>query len=155
MSQEFELLSPTDKPALLALSTFEYLATAQGVLQELEYKVHVASGHDDFTTRFVSVQYQVVVVEELFAATTPEENLTLINLQKMGMGLRRHATVILIGDSYTTMHPMQAFRQSVHAVVNRAELPSFKDILQKTITDNDVFLYMYRDSQSRLAAGKS
>ena len=56
MSAEFEFLSPTDKPALLALSTMEWLATAQTVLAELGYKVHSAAGHDDFNNRFSAIQ---------------------------------------------------------------------------------------------------
>ena len=62
MAVEFEFLSPEDKPALLALSTPEFIAAAQIVLGELGYKVHVASNHEDFLTRFAHVQYQVVKI---------------------------------------------------------------------------------------------
>ena len=70
------------------------------------------------------------------------------------MNLRRHAAVVLLGDSFQTLNPMQAFRQSVQAVVGRADLPSLPQVIQKTVADNDLFLRIYREVQSQLAQGK-
>ena len=155
MPADFEFLSPTDKPALLALSTMEWMATAQTILGELGYKVHVASSHDDFTNRFSGIQYQVVIIEELFNASTPAENTTLKNIQILPMPQRRHCTFFLLGDSFQTLNVMQAFQQSVHAVVNREELLTLGQIVQKTVGDNDTFLRTYRDTQQRMAEGKA
>ena len=47
------------------------------------------------------------------------------------MAQRRHATVILFGDSYQTFTPMQAFQQSVHAVINSSELFLIKQLIEK------------------------
>ena len=66
MSDKFEFISATDKPALLAFSTPEWLDAAKTALQELGYKVHTAATHSDFLIRFSQVRYQVVIVEELF-----------------------------------------------------------------------------------------
>ncbi|PYJ00684.1 MAG: hypothetical protein DME25_20075 [Verrucomicrobia bacterium] len=95
MSTKFDFVSTTDKPALLAFSTPEWLEAARTALNELGYKVHTAATHGDFLIRFSQVRYQVVIVEELFAANQPGENLTLQALQRMPMPQRRHATVIL------------------------------------------------------------
>ena len=65
---ELEFIGPNDKPALLALSTPEWLDAAKNVLLEIGYKVHAASNHDDFIVRFGRLQYQVVILEDLFAA---------------------------------------------------------------------------------------
>src|SRR6185295_8585996 len=135
---DFEFLSATDKPALLALNTAEYLATAQTVLGELGYKVHVAGIHEDFMTRFNQVQYQIVVIEELFSAATPAENTTLTNIQNMAMMLRRHCAFFLIGDNFQTLHPLQGFQQSVHAVINRSEIVSLGEVIQRVVADNDL-----------------
>src|SRR5436190_16947530 len=117
MSTKFDFISTTDKPALLAFSSPEWLEAAKSALQELGYKVHTAATHGDFLIRFSQIRYQVVVVEELFAANTAAENMTLRALQAMPMSQRRHATVILLGESYQTFTPLQAFQQSVHAVI--------------------------------------
>jgi hypothetical protein len=151
---EYEFLSPSDKPALVALSTLEWQGIAQQVLTELGYKVHVVADHTDFNSRFGGVQYQIVITEELFSAATPAENLTLTGIQNMPMNMRRHCAFILIGDNFQTMHPMQAFQQSVHAVVNREDAINLGQYIQKVIGDNDLFMYNFRDTQRRIAEGK-
>ena len=152
MAYELEFIGPNDKPALLALSTPEWLDAARNVLAEIGYKVHAASNHDDFTLRFGRIQYQVVIIEELFASNTPEENLTLQYIQQMPMPQRRHTIFILLGSSFSTLSAMQAFQQSVHAVVNTSELFLLKQLIEKAIADNTLFLKGYRDAQARVFA---
>src|SRR2546422_3806338 len=149
MSNKFEFISATDKPALLAFSTPELLESARTALAELGYKIHTAATHGDFLIRFSQVRYQVVIVEELFAANQLSENLTLAALQRMPMPQRRHATVILFGNSYQTFTPMQAFQQSVHAVINNSELFLLKQLIEKAVADNTLFLHSYREGLSR------
>jgi len=153
---KFEFLSASDKPALLAFSTPEWLETARGALTELGFKVHTAATHGDFLIRFSQVRYQVVILEERFAANDIAENLTLQALQHMPMGQRRHATVILLGDMFQTFTPMQAFQQSVHAVINSSELFLIKQLIEKAVADNTLFLHSYREAQARTfeTAGK-
>src|SRR5579885_2560768 len=100
MSTKFDFISATDKPALLAFSTPEWLDATRAALQELGYKVHTAATHSDFLIRFTQIRYQVVIVEETFASNNLEENTTLQNLQNMPMAQRRHATVMLLGSSF-------------------------------------------------------
>jgi hypothetical protein len=151
----FDFISTTDKPALLAFSTPEWLDTARTALSELGYKVHTAATHGDFLIRFSQVRYQIVIVEECFAANSIEENLTLQALQQMPMSQRRHATVLLFGNSFQTFTPMQAFQFSVHAVINSSELFLFKQLIEKASADNTLFLHSYREAQARmLSTGK-
>ena len=150
MAERFDFISATDKPALLAFSSPEWLEAARTALVELGYKVHTAATHGDFLVRFSQVHYQVVIVEELFAANNPGENLTLKALQSMPMSQRRHATVILFGDSYQTFTPLQAFQQSVHAVINSSEMFLLKQLIEKAIADNNLFLHSYRETQTRV-----
>ncbi len=153
MSNKFDFVSSSDKPALLAFSTPEWLEAAMGALNELGYKVHTAATHGDFLIRFSQIHYQVVILEEMFAANNISENLTLQTLQTMPMPQRRHATVILFGNSFQTFTPMQAFQQSVHAVINPSELFLLKQLIEKAVADNTLFLHGYRDAQTRVFAG--
>ena len=151
---EYEFISPSDKPALLALSSMEVLANVQTIVLECGFKIHVASNHDDFGKRFSALNYHLVIVEELFAAGTPEENTTLRSLQWMPMARRRHTVVVLISERLQTLNPMHAFQQSVHAVVNKADLSSLGSIISKAVSDNDLFLHSYREVQAAVAKGK-
>ena len=149
MSNKFEFVSASDKPALLAFSTPEWMEAARTALTELGYKIHTAATHGDFLIRFSQINYQVVVIEERFAANDLSENLTLQALQHMPMGQRRHATIILLGDSFQTFTPMQAFQQSVHTVINSSELFLLKQLIEKAVADNTLFLHSYREAQNR------
>ncbi len=150
MSDQFDFIGATDKPALLAFSTPEWLEGVKTALQELGYKIHTAATHSDFLVRFSQVRYQVVIVEERFAANTLEENLTLRALQDMTMSQRRHTTIILFGESFQTFTPMQAFQQSVHAVINNSELFLVKQLIEKAVADNAMFLHSYQEVQTRI-----
>jgi hypothetical protein len=155
MSQTFDFVAAEDKPALIAFSTPEWLEEAKTALQELGYKVHTAATHSDFLMRFSQVRYQVVILEELFGANTPDENLTLKALQNMPMSQRRHATVMLIGNSFQTFTPMEAFKNSVHAVINSSEMFLLKQLVEKAVADNNLFLQSYRDAQARVMSGST
>ena len=155
MTDKFDFVSTTDKPAMLAFSTPEWLEAASTALQELGYKVHTAATHSDFLIRFSQVYYQVVIIEELFAANTVDENVTLKTLQNMPAGQRRHATIILFGDSFQTFTPMQAFNQSVHAVINSSELFLLKQLLEKAVADNTLFQHSFREVKDRIHASGS
>lgn len=156
MADKFEFISANDKPALLAFSTPEWLEAARTALTELGYKVHTAATHGDFLVRFSQIRYQVVIVEELFAANVLSENLTLQALQSMPMGQRRHATVIMFGDSFQTFSPLHAFQQSVHAVISSSELFLLKQLIEKAIADNTLFMHSYRETQTRVySSGKA
>jgi len=156
MISEAEFVGLNDRPALLALSTPEWIDAARTVLSEVGYKVHAASNHDDFIVRYGRIQYQVVVMEELFCANAPEENLTLQYVQGLPMGQRRHTAFVLLGNEFSTLNTLQAFQQSVHAVINRDEMAMLGPtvlgpIIQRVVADNDLFLHTYRDTQLQIS----
>src|SRR5579863_5859118 len=150
MADDFDFISAADKPALLAFSTPELMEAARTSLQELNYKVHTAATHSDFLIRYTQIRYQVVILEELFAANSIEENTTLQTLQRMPMPQRRHSTIILLGSSFQTFTPMQAFQQSVHSVINTSELFLLKQLIEKSVADNNFFLQSFREAQANL-----
>src|SRR5881396_2796993 len=139
MSAEFDFITADDKPALLGVSSPEVLDNAKAALEQLGYKVHAASNHGEFLHKFAQAPYQVVLIEETFASATPEENETLLALQRMPMNMRRQAVMLLVGSSYATFNPLQAFQQGVHAVVNPSELFLLSQLIQKAIADTDLF----------------
>jgi hypothetical protein len=151
--EEYEYISPSDKPALLALSSVETLANVQTICLELGYKVHVASNHEDFFKRFNALNYQLVVVEELFAAATVESNEVLRAIQQMPMNKRRPCVFILLGEKLQTMNPLVAWQKSVHAVVGPGDLSSIGQIISKIVADNDMFLNTFREVQDAMARG--
>ena len=149
MTNDFEFITANDKPALLGLSTPELQETAKTAFDQLGYKVHTAINHGELLYKFAQIPYHVVVLEELFSATKPEENESLITLQHMPMHLRRHAVLVLFGFSMATFNPLQAFQYGVHAVVNPSEMFLLIQLVQKAVADNDLFLHAFRETQKR------
>jgi hypothetical protein len=150
MSANFDFISVTDKPALLALSSPDWQDAARTALVDLGYKVHQAAAHGDFITNFSQVAYEVVVMEENFAADNAPDNRSLNFLYGAQMHLRRHATIILVGDSFNSFDPLQAFQFGVHLVANRSEISLFSQFIQRAVGDNELFLHPYREAQRRL-----
>ena len=151
MPAEYEFLTPQDKPALLALANPETLARCRAALSEAGYKAHVAGNDEDFASRFAQVQYQVVMIDDDFDPAEGGGSRSLHRLQAMPMSQRRHAATFLFGARFQTLHRMQAFQQSVHAVIHPADLGSLPQILPQVVSDNQLFLNVYRDAQLRMA----
>jgi PleD family two-component response regulator len=151
METALDFIGLSDKPALLALSSPDWQEAARTALTELGYKVHQCVAHSDFVSNYNQVPYEVVVIEEYFAAHAGPENSSLLYLQTAQMHMRRHCVFILVGDSFTTFDPLEAFQQGVHLVVNRSEMPLLAQFIQKCVSENDLFLQPHREAQKRLS----
>jgi hypothetical protein len=148
--EEFEFIGPNDEPALLAITSPEPLKTAKTTLAQMGYKIHVVDSHPQFETRYNQVNYKVVVIEENFAGGNLLDNPSLRIIQGLPMAQRRYAVFFLIGESFESLNTLQAFAQSVHCVLNFAELPMLQEVVQKTIGENDLFLSTFREVQRRV-----
>lgn len=153
MPSQFDFITTSDKPALVAIDNPELLETAKAALNDLGYKIHAIDTHEEFPARFSEVQYQVVIIDETFGGL-PDQNPTLVYAQELPMQMRRHAVFLLIGPSLETLNAMQAFQQSVHCVVNYAEMALLPQLIQKVIADNNLFLENYRETSKRVAQSR-
>jgi DNA-binding NtrC family response regulator len=150
---DFDFISTTDRPALILISNSEWVNFCKNVLMELGYKVHSLDNYEEFMTRFGEVHYEVVIVDEAFGGSL--DNPTLQLLQSMSMTLRRHAAILLLGGSFETLNAMQAFQQSVHAVINYTEMALLPQLVQKVVSDNDMFLKAYRETNERVVHSRN
>jgi hypothetical protein len=148
--ENFDFIGTDDQPALLAITSPEPLQAVKTALTGMGYKVHVADTHPLFAARYNQVNYQVVVIEENFAGARLSDNPTLKMIQSLPMVQRRYATFFLIGPTVESLNTMQAFAQSVHCVLNFAELPALVQVVQKTIGENELFLRTFNEAQRRV-----
>lgn len=150
MNFDTEFLTNTASPALLAINSSEWLAHARAMLTQCGYKVRAAANHEDFMARLTRTRYEVVVIEEDFACENLAQNVSLFQLQQMAMMDRRRTAIILLGPSFQTLNPRQAFQQSVHIVLNPAELESLAPIVQQAVTNNNLFNEVFLATEQRL-----
>jgi hypothetical protein len=148
--EEFDLIGPDDRPALVAVNTPEAQSAARSALLEMGYKVHAIETQPQFEARYNQINYQVIVLEENFGGGTILENTSLQTVQALPMSRRRHAVFFLLGPTVKSLDTMQAFAQSVHCVVNFFDLDKLGSVLKKTIAENDMFLSAFREAEHRL-----
>ncbi len=148
MSEAFAFFSHRDNPAMVAVSTPEFRSAISAALHELGYKVLCVEDHDEFVARYNAIPFQVVIMEETFASGgVPGQSPSVQWVQWLPMPQRRQAVFILLGDLFGTLNSMQAYQQSVHAVVNYSEAPIMSQIIQKVAAENDAFYSTYREIQ--------
>ena len=152
---EFDFIRPSDNPALLGITSQDWREAIRSSLEGLSYKVQAADDHETFLDQFRQGPFQIVCLEETFASPSKEENQALITLQRMAMASRRHAIIFLIGQSFETLHPFQAFRESVNAVIHPDQLAEFTSLAEKVRLDEERDLTLFTRIQEDLARGNA
>jgi hypothetical protein len=122
---------------------------AKATLRELGYKLHIAETPEIAIERIRYTNYDCIIVQENFAGSSLRSNAVLNYLIPLPMAQRRYWFVCLVGPSFKTLDAMQAFAQSVHLVLNPADLPNLTAILKRGLAD---FELLYRAHRDTLAA---
>jgi hypothetical protein len=143
--EKMEFFELGDKTALICADTgtAEFAKTA---LREVGFKFHTAETPDLAIERIRYTNYDCIVVHENFAGSTLRSNVILNYLAALPMAQRRSSFVCLVGPSFTTFDAMQAFAQSVHVVLNPADMPNFEPILKKALAEFDQLYQVFRET---------
>ncbi len=118
----------------------------KGTLVMMEYNVSVAGSTREALKRMRYHNYELIVVNETFDASSVEANGVLVFLERLPMSVRRNIFVCLTSARYRTMDHMMAFNKSVNMIINTKNIDEFGKILSTGITDNDLFYRIYRDT---------
>lgn len=134
-----------DKTSLICAdpNTMEVVRTT---LRELGFKYHTGETPELAVERMRYTNYDCIVVHENFAGASLRSNAVLNYLSPLPMAHRRYSFVCLIGPSFKTLDAMQAFAQSVHLVLNPADLPNLGPILKKGLAEFDLLYKAYKDT---------
>jgi hypothetical protein len=119
-------------------------------LRELGFKYHTAETPELAIERMRYTNYDVIVVHENFAGSSLKSNAILNYLSPLPMAQRRYSYVCLVGPSLKTLDAMQAFAQSVHLVLNPADLPNFGPILKKGLAEFEMLYRAYKDTYAAM-----
>lgn len=134
------------KTALICEDNPEFIKNIISALQELRYAAETAGSANDALEKLRFNRYDVVLLSERFGGSPPDGNEVLKYLRYMPMATRRHIFLALLGQNLTTEDNMTAFDKSVNAVINEKDIPNLKGILNRTITDNERFYKVYKES---------
>lgn len=119
-------------------------------LKSLNYKIDISTSSADTFEKIKFNQYDVIILNENFAGSTPENNEVLKFFQNMPMVSRRHIFLALIGQNFKTLDNMAAFSKSVNAVINKSDMENLTNILKKSIADNEQFYKVYKEILRKL-----
>jgi hypothetical protein len=148
-----EFFEDDEKTALICddnQSNQEILISA---LKELGYRVSVGTDPKDVLEKMRFTHYDVIVLNEEFGGGPPSENPVLSHIQPMPIVTRRNIFFTLIGKQYTTLDNMMAFSKSANLVINQKDLFHIKNILRKSISDNDRFYKVFKETLKALGKG--
>lgn len=118
----------------------------KATLRDLGFKFHTAETPELAIERMRYTTYDCIVVHESFAGSTLRSNPVLNYLAPLPMSQRRHSFVSLVGPTFKTLDAMQAFGQSVHLVLNPADLPNMGPILKKGLAEFELLYRAYKDT---------
>ena len=134
-----------DKTALVAADP-ETAEVVRSSLRDLGFKSHSADSAEIAIERVRYTRYDCIFIHENFAGSSVWSNTVLHYLAALPMAQRRYTFVCLIGGSFKTMDAMQAFAQSVHLVVNPADLPALTAILRRSLAEFDQLYRVYKEA---------
>ena len=146
--EKMEFFEVGDKTSLICAdpATAE---SAKTTLRELGFKFHSVETPELAIERIRYTGYNCILLHENFAGTSLRSNVVLNYLTALPMAQRRDSFICLIGPSFKTFDAMQAFAQSVHVVVNPADLPNLEPVLKKGFAE---FEQLYRVFKGAIAA---
>src|SRR6266704_2105655 len=127
---------------------------AKATLRELGFKCHTAETAELAIERMRYNNYDCIIVHENFAGSSLRSNAVLNYLAPLPMEQRRYSFVCLIGPSFKTLDAMQAYAQSVHLVLNPADLPNFAAILKKGLAEFELLYRAYKGTLAGLGKNK-
>lgn len=156
-SEETDLLPDTDqniaieffeagtKTGLVCVPDESIKESVVRALDGLDYKTSAA---DDLRTFYAKVRYNhydVMVVSEKSAEGGTGNNPVLRYLDRLPISVRRNIFLFLISAQHRTLDTSMAFSLSVDAIINEKDLGEMREILQKSLSQNEHFYKVFKD----------
>ncbi|MEO5355910.1 MAG: hypothetical protein H7844_01260 [Nitrospirae bacterium YQR-1] len=135
----FEHYTEGFKESMVCVENKEHLKLISDTLNDLKYNVVISPNLEDAFERIRYNQYDVLVLDEVFGGGDAGRNELLETFQTMPINNRRKVFLALIGNNYKTLDNMTAYTKSVNVIINVKDLPNLKVILNKAISENDLF----------------
>lgn len=141
-----EAFGEEEKRALVCEDDPHNRALLISALKDLNYNPTLAANVEDFFNKVKFTHYDLFVLNEEFAHSSPNDNPILGYIQPMPMAVRRNVFIALIGKNFNTLDNFMAFSKSANVVINIKDLSHIKNILKKSIADYEIFYKIYMDS---------
>ena len=90
--------------------------------------------------------FHFVALNENFGNVALDESPIYQTMIEMRMVTRRNIFFALVGTHFKSLNNMQAYQKSANVVINEKDLKKLGEILKKSITENEIFYKVYKET---------
>jgi predicted Zn finger-like uncharacterized protein len=142
----FDFIEDEGKTAMICEADPEVKKQIMPILDFMEFHITEISDSRDAIKKLRYNSYHMIIVNENFDTTDPDNNGVLIYLARLPMMIRRNIFVAMLSDRYRTMDHMMSLNKSVNMIINLKNLNEIERILKHGISDTDFFYRIYQES---------
>ena len=122
-------------------------------LEEKNFKIQYARSPEYAVHKMKFTHFHFVALNEKFGNIALDDSPIYQTMIEMPMVTRRNIFFALVGMNFKSLNNMQAYQKSANVVINEKDLEKLGDILKKSISENEIFYKVYKETLN--AMGKS
>ena len=115
-------------------------------LESRDYKIQYAKSPEHAVHKMKFTHFHFIALSENYGNKGLDNNPVYQTLIKMPMVTRRNIFFALLGTNFKTLKNMQAFQKSANVVINEKDLDKLGDVLKKSITENEIFYKVFKET---------
>jgi hypothetical protein len=115
-------------------------------LEEKNFKIQYARSTEDAVHKMKFTHFHFVALNENFGNVLLNDSPIYQKIIEMPMVTRRNIFFALVGANLKSLNNMQAYQKSANVVINQKDLEKLGDILKKSISENEIFYKVYKET---------
>ena len=115
-------------------------------LEEKNFKIQYARSPEYAVHKMKFTHFHFVALNENFGNVVLDESPIYKKMIEMPMVTRRNIFFALVGANFKSLNNMQAYQKSANVVINEKDLEKLGDILKKSISENEIFYKVYKET---------
>lgn len=115
-------------------------------LESRGYKIQYAKSPEHAVHKMRFTHFHFIALHENYKNKDLNNNPVYKTLIEMPMVTRRNIFLALLGTNFKTLNNMQAFQKSANVVINEKDLDKLGDILKKSVTENEIFYKVFKET---------
>jgi hypothetical protein len=115
-------------------------------LEAKRFKIQYAKSPEYAVHKMKFTHFHFVALNENFGNVALDESPIYQTVIEMPMVTRRNIFFALVGANFKSLNNMQAYQKSANVVINEKDLGKLEDILKKSISENEIFYKVYKET---------
>jgi hypothetical protein len=115
-------------------------------LEEKNFQTQYARSPEYAVHKMKFTHFHFVALNENFGNVALDESPIYQTVIEMPMVNRRNIFFALVGADFKSLNNMQAYQKSANVVINEKDLEKLGDILKKSISENEIFYKVYKET---------